>query len=61
MLELKEMVPDYSVSKELLQLMMEPGLNRLSEAVSRDCETKFRADGFAPAPSVGAACYRELL
>jgi FlaA1/EpsC-like NDP-sugar epimerase len=58
MLELKDMVPDYSPSKDVLQRIAERGLVRLSEAVDRDSR---------PAPAdlssisgLGAPCYREL-
>jgi FlaA1/EpsC-like NDP-sugar epimerase len=60
MLELKDMVPDYNPSKDVLHKITEPGLVRLSEAACRDSGSAPADTGFSPISGVGAPCYREL-
>ncbi len=51
-LELKDIVPDYNPSRELLTQILEPGLSRLSVAISRDA-------GPSPAPEFAPVTHRE--
>jgi FlaA1/EpsC-like NDP-sugar epimerase len=60
MLELKDMVPDYNPSKEVLHKITEPGLGRLRDAVGRDSGPAPADAVFSPISGVAAPCYREL-
>ncbi len=60
MLELKDIVPDYNPSKEMLHKITEPGLFRLSDAVDRETGSTPEDSGFSPISVAGAPCYREL-
>ena len=60
MLELKDIVPDYNPSKEMLHKITEPGLFRLSEAVNHESGSGSENPGFSPISVAGAPCYREL-
>ena len=56
LLELKDMVPDYNPSRDLLQQILEPGIVRLSRVVSREAKSGAEVSPLVTGPNLETPC-----